>query len=104
MLTDYAEFMGHSDLLNARYSIKPATAADPGAVYQDADWKVYENSRAVSASLARAYAIVEQDRKALLETIERSGNRSASELLWSRLLWRQKSCAFARDGERAAAV
>lgn len=43
LLSDYARVMARQDLLNVRYLIKPASAVDPGAVYQDAFWKVYEN-------------------------------------------------------------
>jgi len=46
LVADYAQFMGHTDLLGARYTVKPATSTDAGSVYQDAAWKVYENPRA----------------------------------------------------------
>jgi hypothetical protein len=43
-LKDSNELAGHfSKLLNVRYIIKPSSAAEPGALYQDAAWKVYEN-------------------------------------------------------------
>jgi len=32
-----------SELLNVRYVVKPRDAAEPGAVYEDPFWKVYEN-------------------------------------------------------------
>ncbi len=35
------------DLLNVRYIIRPATAAEPGPIYQDELWKVYENPTAM---------------------------------------------------------
>ena len=31
------------DLLNVRYFLKPAAAADPNPVYADANWKIYQN-------------------------------------------------------------
>ena len=37
---------GHPDLLNVRYFVKPASAPDSGAVYQDKAWKVYDNPHA----------------------------------------------------------
>jgi hypothetical protein len=40
---DYARMMGFPDLLNVRYILAPAKEQKPGAVYQDQDWKVYEN-------------------------------------------------------------
>jgi len=32
------------DLLNVRYFVKPKAAPEPGAVYEDAGWKVYQNA------------------------------------------------------------
>jgi hypothetical protein len=46
LLTDFAEFGMREDLLNVGYLIKPAATGDPGAVYQDAHWKVYLNPNA----------------------------------------------------------
>ncbi len=47
MLESYLRFRDEVprslDLLNVRYFIRPRTAAEPGAVYQDDMWKVYEN-------------------------------------------------------------
>jgi hypothetical protein len=43
LLTDYDKMRQHSDLLNVRYRVKPASARDPGAVYEDTQWKVFEN-------------------------------------------------------------
>ena len=40
---DYARMLGFTDLLNVRYILAPAKEQKPGAVYQDKDWKVYEN-------------------------------------------------------------
>jgi len=55
--------------LNVRYSIKPATAADPGAVYQDAAWKVYENPRAYPRAWLVHETIVETSRLVLLRRL-----------------------------------
>ena len=41
-----AAIMANRDLLNVRYLLKPASAPEPGAVYQDAAWKLCENPRA----------------------------------------------------------
>jgi hypothetical protein len=46
MVKDYAEIHSHADLLNARYILRPASAVEPGAIYQDTAWKVYENPAA----------------------------------------------------------
>jgi hypothetical protein len=42
----YAAIMANRDLLNVRYLLKPASAPEPGAVYQDSAWNLYENPRA----------------------------------------------------------
>ncbi len=46
MEKDYFEIHPRGDLLNARYIIRPASAPEPGAIYQDAAWKVYPNPTA----------------------------------------------------------
>jgi hypothetical protein len=46
MLKDYFGLLGRPDLLNARYVVKPASTTEPGAVYEDSAWKVYENPSA----------------------------------------------------------
>jgi hypothetical protein len=43
ILKDYNEMRTNSDLLNVRYVVRPASAKDSGAVYEDSHWKVYEN-------------------------------------------------------------
>jgi hypothetical protein len=43
------------DLLNVRYILKPASAADPNPVYADANWKIYQNAG------ARSRAWIEDD-------------------------------------------
>jgi hypothetical protein len=52
---DYARMMGHTDLLNVRYVLTPATEQRAGAIYQDKDWKVYENP----SGYARAWTVHE---------------------------------------------
>ncbi|PYT35673.1 MAG: hypothetical protein DMG58_01370 [Acidobacteria bacterium] len=43
-LTDHApRFV---DLLNVRYFLKPASSPEPGPLYQDSAWKIYENAQA----------------------------------------------------------
>jgi hypothetical protein len=41
---DFWRIQGADDLLNVRYFIKPASSADPGPVYEDGNWKIYENA------------------------------------------------------------
>ncbi len=43
----FTDRVPHSaDLLNVRYFIKPASSPEPGAVYQDSAWKIYQNPQA----------------------------------------------------------
>lgn len=46
LLSEYSDFGGRDNLLNVRYLIRPASAPDPGPVYFDGIWKVYEASGA----------------------------------------------------------
>ena len=46
MLKEYEPFLSNQELLNARYILKPASTTDPGPLYQDANWKLYENQNA----------------------------------------------------------
>jgi hypothetical protein len=46
LLKDYAQMGSRPDLLNVRYTLRPASARQPGPVYQDSAWKVYRNDNA----------------------------------------------------------
>ena len=46
MLAAFSQLGARDDLFNVRYSIKPASTPDPGPVYRDGKWKVYENLHA----------------------------------------------------------
>jgi hypothetical protein len=65
MLMNYRQFTLHAlhgmELLNVRYEIKPASSADPGPVYQDAAWKVYEKPQAYPRAWLVHEAVVEPD-------------------------------------------
>ena len=61
------------DLLNVRYFMKPATATEPGAVYQDAAWKIYENSRAFPRAWLVHETALEPVRQTLLSRLEAPG-------------------------------
>lgn len=56
---DFIKFGKHADLLNVRYRLMPASTPDPGAVYQDLLWKVYENPNAYPRAWVVHAAIVE---------------------------------------------
>lgn len=45
-LRDFSQLSQREDLMNVRYRIKPASTPDPGAIYQDAHWKVYRDDTA----------------------------------------------------------
>ncbi|MGH9648100.1 MAG: YfhO family protein, partial [Bryobacteraceae bacterium] len=66
---DYTRMMGYPDLLNVRYFLTPAKEQKPGAVYQDKDWKVYENP----AGYPRAWTVHETK-------VEPSAARAAEQL------------------------
>ena len=49
LAANYMDLTGRGDgvnLLNVRYFLKPASAAEPNPVYADANWKVYANPSA----------------------------------------------------------
>ncbi len=48
-----------TDMLNVRYFMKPAASSDPGPVYQDTAWKVYENPQAYPRAWLVHEAVVE---------------------------------------------
>ena len=51
--SDFMRIIANRNLLNVRYLLKPSSATEPGAVYQDASWKIYENT----AALPRAWLV-----------------------------------------------
>jgi len=65
MLMNYKQFIDHVpdafDMLNVRYYMRPAAVTDPGVVYQDAAWKVYENPNAYPRAWLVHDSIVEPD-------------------------------------------
>ena len=65
MLMNYQQFTQHvlhgMEMLNVRYEIKPASSGDPGPVYQDAAWKVYEKPLAYPRAWLVHDVIVEPD-------------------------------------------
>jgi hypothetical protein len=69
---DYGRIRSHPDLLNARYTLRPATANEPGAIYQDAAWKVYENVNAYPRAWLVHQIAVEPDNEKLLARLDRS--------------------------------
>jgi hypothetical protein len=71
---DFVSSVPHAmDLLNVRYFMKPATAPEPGAVYQDAAWKIYENTHAYPRAWLVHEAAVEPVRQILLKRLGAPG-------------------------------
>jgi hypothetical protein len=46
LLTGFESLKSRQDLLNAAYILKPASASEPGAIYKDPNWKIYERKDA----------------------------------------------------------
>ncbi len=70
---DYQKISLHTDLLNTRYTLKAASAKEPGAVYQDSFWKIYENPGAYPRAWLVHETAVEPDKEKLpgrLDTID----------------------------------
>jgi hypothetical protein len=65
LLTSYASLRFHENLLNVRYVVKPATAADPEPLYQDEHWKVYENPAAYPRAWVVHEVAVEESQEAI---------------------------------------
>jgi hypothetical protein len=72
LLMDYSRFIGGAhavDLLNVQYLLKPASAQEPGALYQDAGWKVYENPQAYPRAWLVHESMVEPSSDKLFERL-----------------------------------
>ena len=81
---DLTSSVSHAlDLLNVRYVMKPATAPEPGAVYQDAAWKIYENPQAYPRAWLVHEAAVEPVRRTLLNRLDAPGMDPHHEALLS---------------------
>jgi hypothetical protein len=73
ILATYSQVSARDDLLNVRYSIKPASVVDPGAVYQDAKWKVYENPSAYPRGWVVHDTLLEPSHEAVFRRIGQPG-------------------------------
>jgi len=71
LLNDYLVLLwnGHMDLLAPRYTVKPASASEPGDIYHDSKWKVYENPTAYPAAWLVHDAIVEPSPERLVKRL-----------------------------------
>jgi hypothetical protein len=73
VLTEFSKLSLHEDLFNVRYQIKPASAPDPGAIYQDALWKVYENKDAFPRAWLVHQTVTEPSDDAVFSRIDKPG-------------------------------
>ena len=74
--TDYNQLRTHTDLMNARYTVRPVSAEggrDAAAAYQDSAWKVYENPNAFPRAWLVHVTVVEPDKEKLLARLDGSG-------------------------------
>ena len=69
MLTGFARLRMRDDVLNVRYRVKRASARDPGPVYQDAHWKVYEDPNAYPRAWVVHQAVVEGSTEAVFRRV-----------------------------------
>jgi hypothetical protein len=74
IMTDYSRFMVREDLLNVRYRIRPAATPDPGAIYHDSFWKVYEDKAGYPRAWLTHQAIVEPSHDAVFTRIGKAGS------------------------------
>lgn len=56
-----------ADILNVRYTVRTSAAPDPGPVYQDSKWKVYENPKWLPRAWVVHEVMVEPSPGAMLE-------------------------------------
>jgi uncharacterized membrane protein len=69
LMKDPAAFLSRVDLLNARYILRPASAGEPGPIYQDASWKVYEDPAAIGAAWVVHETVVEPSPQGVLNRL-----------------------------------
>ena len=69
VVTVYDRYRDLPSFWNIRYSIRPASALDPGAVYADQVWKIYENPDAGPRAWLVHKAIVEPSEERLARLI-----------------------------------
>ncbi len=75
MQREYDKFSRYRDLLNMRYTLKAASAQEPGAVYRDSFWKIYENKGAYPHAWLVHETIVEHDFATTLARLDQTDLR-----------------------------
>ncbi len=72
-LIAFSRISPHEDLLNVRYRVKPASAQDPGAIYHDAHWKVYEDQKGFPRAWLAHQIVVEPSDDAVFARLNKPG-------------------------------
>ena len=70
---DFIKLGNRRDLLNVRYRLVPFSTQEPGAIYQDFSWKVYENPGALPRAWVVHETAVEPSAERALAQLEKSG-------------------------------
>jgi len=65
----YLELVGHPDLLNVWYDIRPSSATEPGAIFNDSFWKVYGTPHAYPRAWLTHNARIEMDSSKVLDLL-----------------------------------
>jgi len=73
ILTDFSRIIGHEDLLNVRYHIKPNTSPDPNPIYKDSLWKVYEDKNGFDRAWLVHQVVVEPMHDAVFTRMDAPG-------------------------------
>jgi hypothetical protein len=72
-IADFSQLRPHQELLNVRYHIKPASTPDPGAIYRDEQWKVYEDQNGYPRAWLVHQTILEPSHDAVFRRIDKPG-------------------------------
>ena len=74
VINDFSRVAPHEDLWNVRYHIRTASTPDPGAIYQDALWKVYEDKGGFERAWVVHKTIVEPSHDAVFDRLNKPGS------------------------------
>src|SRR6185312_5330778 len=72
-LANYSKLGTRDDLLNVGDVIRPASVTDPGAVYQDARWKVYRNADGFPRAWVVHRAVVAPSHEVAFQMLDQPG-------------------------------
>jgi hypothetical protein len=73
VITGFSRLSPHEDLFNVRYRIRPVSTPDPGAIYQDTFWKVYEDTKAFPRAWLVHHTLLEPSHDAAFARIDKPG-------------------------------